>query len=107
MVYVSTRSAEVVWVPKGTAKRVSLFGLKSGGHTCPPMSGQEIDGGALHVGGVEMVAPGIARAVRTNHLSRSNPKYDRHVPRQPRKQSIRLFGEQAPLPVCARTAGRR
>ena len=56
---------------------------------------QEVDGGALYVGGVETVSQKIARAVQTNHLSRFDLKYDlRHLPRHAREQSIRLFGEQ-------------
>lgn len=56
---------------------------------------EELGEGALYVGGVETVAQKIARTVRTNHLSRFDLKYDlRHLPREAREQSIRLFGEQ-------------
>lgn len=56
---------------------------------------QELDEGALYVGGVETVAQKIARTVRTNHLSRFDLKYDvRHLPRQAREESVRLFGER-------------
>jgi probable LLM family oxidoreductase len=56
---------------------------------------EELDDGALYVGGVETVAHKIARAVRANHLSRFDLKYDlRHLPRSARERSIRLFGEE-------------
>lgn len=56
---------------------------------------EELDDGALYVGGVETVAQKIARAVRANHLSRFDLKYDlRHLPRAARARSIRLLGEQ-------------
>lgn len=56
---------------------------------------QELDEGALFVGGVETVARKIARMVRVNHLSRFDLKYDlRHLPREVRETSIRLFGEE-------------
>jgi probable LLM family oxidoreductase len=56
---------------------------------------EEIDEGALYVGGVETVAQKIARAVRDNRLSRFDLKYDlRHLPRDAREHSIRLLGEQ-------------
>lgn len=56
---------------------------------------QEVDSGALYVGGVETVAQKIARAVKANHLSRFDMKYDlRNLPRQARETSIRLLGEQ-------------
>ncbi|MGP9501943.1 hypothetical protein ACT3TS_06980 [Specibacter sp. AOP5-B1-6] len=46
---------------------------------------QELDEGALYVGGVETVAQKMTRTVRTNHLSRFDLKYDvRHLPRQAR-----------------------
>lgn len=56
---------------------------------------QEVNSGALYVGGVESVAQKIAGTVQANHLSRFDLKYDlRNLPRQAREQSIRLFGEQ-------------
>lgn len=56
---------------------------------------EELDEGALYVGGVETVAQKIARIVRINHLSRFDLKYDlRNLPRQARERSIRLFGER-------------
>lgn len=56
---------------------------------------QELDDGALYVGSPETVAQKIARIVRTNHLSRFDLKYDlRHLPREARAHSIRLFGDE-------------
>ncbi|KAA9144656.1 LLM class flavin-dependent oxidoreductase [Microbacterium lushaniae] len=56
---------------------------------------QELSEGALYVGAPETVARKIARIVRINHLSRFDLKYDlRHLPRQAREDSIRLFGER-------------
>jgi len=56
---------------------------------------EELDQGALYVGGVETVAQKIARIVRTNHLARFDLKYDLHqLPRSVRAESIRLFGDE-------------
>jgi len=56
---------------------------------------QEVATGALYVGAPETVAQKIATIVRANRLSRFDLKYDlRHLPRQAREHSIRLFGER-------------
>ncbi|WP_353114027.1 LLM class flavin-dependent oxidoreductase [Microbacterium sp.] len=56
---------------------------------------EETDTGALFVGSPETVAAKIAAVARANHLSRFDLKYDlRHLPREVREKSIRLFGER-------------
>lgn len=56
---------------------------------------EEVDTGALYVGSPETVAQKLAGAVRANHLSRFDLKYDvLHLPRKAREHSIRLFGER-------------
>ncbi|WJL96643.1 LLM class flavin-dependent oxidoreductase [Microbacterium sp. ET2] len=55
----------------------------------------EVSTGALYVGSPETVSQKIASIVRANHLSRFDLKYDvRHLPREARAHSIRLFGER-------------
>ncbi|MFE6735453.1 LLM class flavin-dependent oxidoreductase [Microbacterium sp. NPDC057650] len=61
----------------------------------PKRYAEEIEFGALYVGSPETVAQKIAAAARANHLSRFDLKYDlRHLPREVRESSIRLFGEK-------------
>ncbi|MFE6995878.1 LLM class flavin-dependent oxidoreductase [Microbacterium sp. NPDC057659] len=61
----------------------------------PERYAEEIESGALYVGSPETVAQKIAAAARANHLSRFDLKYDlRHLPREVRESSIRLFGEK-------------
>ena len=56
---------------------------------------EEVDTGALYVGSPETVAHKLAAAVRSNHLSRFDLKYDiMHLPKDVRERSIRLFGEK-------------